>query len=176
MTSMTPEPAPGAAQPTEQSVPNSRVRSDRPGAPAPAAPPRRGTIAWALGFLACLPLPVVGLVVAGVTQLIVGLSQRKHGGLAATNGVRAANWGLTQLCWPALMLVIAIIGIATGEPGSEGGVHLTPVMEAVTMAMLVLFIVVGLLQLIYAVIGTILATRGAEVRLPVIPFLRVPRG
>lgn len=172
---MTPDPAPGVTQPSGQSVTTSHLQHEQPGAPAPAAPPRRGTIAWALGFLAYLPLPMVGLLIAGITQLIVGLAQRKHGGLAATNGVRAANWGLTQLCLPVLVLLAVVIGIVTGEPSPQGGVYFIPAMNVVMVVMAILFFVVALLEAIYAIVGTIQASRGREVRLPVIPFLRTPR-
>lgn len=169
---MTPDPVPGAGRSSAQSVP-----SQHPAASAvPGTPPRSGTVAWAMGFLAYIPIPIVGLIVAGLTQLFVGLAQRKHGGLAATNGVRAANWGLTQLCWPVLMLIVAVISITTGEPSPTGGVYITPVMEGFMVAVAVLFLVVGLLQVIYAIVGTVQASKGREVRLPVIPFLRAPRG
>src|SRR5699024_2172922 len=62
-----------------------------PSAPDPArigAPERTGTVAWALGFLAYFPIPVLGLILAGLVQLTVGLAQRKHGHLAAVNGIR----------------------------------------------------------------------------------------
>lgn len=141
----------------------------------PGVPPRNGTIAWALGFLAYLPVPVLGLIVAAVAQLVVGLGQRKHGGLAAVNGIRAANWGLTQLCWPVLMVIAVLIGVLTGTPGEGGGVHFHPVMEVVAFTMLGLFFVVGLLEAIYAIVGTVVASKGRRVLLPAIPFLRVPR-
>ncbi|MFI8777902.1 hypothetical protein ACIGH6_12570 [Brachybacterium paraconglomeratum] len=142
---------------------------------AAVRPEPRGTIAWALGFLAYVPIPFVNVLVAGITQLVVGLRQRRHGGLAAENGVRAANWGLTQLCWPVLMAVSLAVGALTGEH-SETGVRFAPVMEAVVVAVVILYFVLGLMQLIYAIVGTVQASRGARVGLPVIPFLRRPRG
>jgi uncharacterized Tic20 family protein len=142
---------------------------------APQPAPRHGTVAWALGFLAYIPIPIVGMLVAGITQLIVGLAQRKHGGLAAVNGVRAANWGLMQLCWPVLMVIIVVIGVATGEP-TDTGVVFAPVMNVLAIVMACLFFVIALLEAVYAIVGTVQASRGREVRLPVIPFLRAPRG
>ncbi len=129
-----------------------------------------------MGFLAYIPLPIVSMVIAGVTQLFVGLAQRKHGGLAAANGVRAANWGLTQLSWPVLMVIIMTIGITTGTPNPDGSITFVPVMEILVISMFVLFFVICLLQAIYAIAGTVQATKGREVRFPVIPFLRAPRG
>jgi len=150
-----------------------------PSAPDPArigAPERTGTVAWALGFLAYFPIPVLGLILAGLVQLIVGLAQRKHGHLAAVNGIRAANWGLTQLCWPVLMALTLVIAVLTGSPSPTGdGVRFLPGMETLVFVELGLFFAVGLLQLVYAIVGTVQASRGRRVRLPVIPFLRAPR-
>ena len=150
-----------------------------PGATAPACPPatpRNGTVAWALGFLAYVPIPFVNVLVAGLAQLVVGLRQRRHGGLAAENGVRAANWGLTQLSWPVLMAVALTIAALTGEPSATGdGVRFIPVMTGIVFTLLGLYFVLGLLQLVYAIVGTVQANKGARVRLPVIPFLRGAR-
>jgi len=44
------------------------------------------------------------MIVAGIVMAVVYPSQKRHGGLAAENGRRAANWGLTIV---ALMVVIA---------------------------------------------------------------------
>ncbi|MGP9706296.1 hypothetical protein [Brachybacterium sp. AOP24-D1-21] len=146
-------------------------------APTPPVPARNGTIAWALGFLAYFPIPFVGLVIAGITQLIVGLRQRKHGGLAAVNGVRAANWGLTQLCWPVLMALTMLIAVLTGAPSPTGdGMMFHPVMNVLVFTVLGLFFIVCLLQAVYAIVGTVVASKGRRVGLPVIPFLRAPRG
>jgi len=146
----------------------------RPGQQGPALPSPAAALP-ALGFLAYIPVPFLGLIVAGVVQLVVGLGQRKHGGLAAVNGVRAANWGLTQLCWPVLMVITIVLGVATGSPGESGGVHLTPVMRGVTTTLFGLFFLVCVLEAIYAIVGTVLASKGRRVWLPVIPFLRTPR-
>ncbi|HEX7350246.1 hypothetical protein [Brachybacterium sp.] len=142
---------------------------------APPVPERTGTIAWALGFLAYLPIPFLGLIVAGVTQLIVGLRQRQHGGLAAVNGVRAANWGLTQLCWPVLMVLTIVLGLLTGTPAPSGGVFFSPAMEVLAVTMIGLFFLVSVMEAVYAIVGTVMASKGRRVKLPVIPFLRTPR-
>lgn len=146
-----------------------------PAHPTPAVGPvRHGTVAWALGFLAYVPIPFVNVIVAGVAQLVAGLGQRRHGGLAARNGVRAANWGLTQLLYPGLLLVVVIIAISTGEGAPGEGVTLAPLMEGVLFPVIGLYLLVGVAQLVYAVVGTMQASRGTAVRLPVIPFLRAP--
>lgn len=146
-------------------------------APAePALPQQRGTVAWALGFLAYIPIPMVNVLIVGAVQLVVGLSQREHGGLAAANGVRAANWGLTQLCYPVLLAITVTVGLLTGTPSGTGGVVFHPAMNAVVLTLLGLWFVVGILELVYSIVGTVQAHRGRPVRLPVIPFLRAPRG
>ena len=89
--------------------------------------------------------------------------------------MRAANWGLTQLCWPVLMALSLALGVLTGEPTGDG-VLFHPAMEAVVVTVVILYFVLGLMQLIYAIVGTVQASRGARVGLPVIPFLRRPRG
>lgn len=152
---------------------------DAPGhaAPVQARTESGGTAAWALGFLAYVPIPVANVLVAGIAQLAVGLRHRRHGGLAAENGVRAANWGLTQLCWPALLALSVLLSVLTAEPSSTGdGMQFTPLMAGVMVAMLVLYVVLGLMQLIYAIVGTVQANRGRHVSLPVIPFLRRSQG
>src|SRR5690606_16990569 len=123
-TQQPPNVAAPAAQQTPHAAAPDAAQPPSAGAPAApdAAPPPHGTVAWAMGFLAYIPLPIVSMVIAGVTQLFVGLAQRKHGGLAAANGVRAANWGLTQLSWPVLMVIIMTIGITTGTPNPDGSI------------------------------------------------------
>lgn len=165
-------------QPQNPTVPGPEGAGPLPGGPhaAPGAvAPRNGTIAWALGFLAYLPIPFLGLIVAGLAQLFVGLGQRKHGGLAAVNGVRAANWGLTQLCWPPLMALTILLGVLTGTPG-EGGVQFPAPVMVLVFVMLGLFVLLCVLEAVYAIIGTIQASKGRQVRLPAIPFFRAPRG
>ena len=174
-------PAPDGTAPRDSAAPQGPAAPWGSAAPmsaaAPPGPPRNGTIAWALGFLAYIPVPFLGLVVAGITQLVVGLGQRKHGGLAAVNGVRAANWGLTQLCWPLLLAISMTIGVLTGSPSPSGGggIVFTPVMNGVVFTVLGLYFLVAVMEVVYAIVGTVKASKGLEVRLPVIPFLRAPR-
>ena len=136
---------------------------------------RTGTIAWGLGFLAYIPIPIGNVLVTGITQLVVGLRQRRYGGVAAANGVRAANWGLTQLCHPVLLAVAMVIGVLTGTPSDTGGYTMQPWAEAIVFTILGLWFVLGVLQLIYALVGTSVAGKGNRVRLPVIPFIRLRR-
>lgn len=178
MSPMPPAIDPASSAPGPTGPDDAPARQVPPGpAPTPAVPARNGTIAWALGFLAYFPIPFVGLLIAGITQLVVGLRQRRYGGLAAVNGVRAANWGLTQLCWPVLMAFTMLIAVLTGSPSSSGdGMMFRPVMNVLVFTVLGLFFVVSLLEAVYAIVGTVMASKGRRVRLPVIPFLRTPRG
>lgn len=148
------------------------------GAPVgrPAPPEPRGTAAWALGFLAYIPIPFVNMLVSGAVQLFVGLAQRKHGGLAAVNGVRAANWGLIQLCYLGLFLVTAVLYGLTGDRGLDPGLTPHNVAMVAFIGVTVLYFVLALMQLIYSIVGTVQAAKGQEVRLPVIPFVRARRG
>lgn len=146
------------------------------GPAAPGQPARHGTIAWALGFLAYIPVPFLGLIVAGIVQLVVGLRQRRYGGLAAVNGVRAANWGLTQLCWPVLMALAMTLGFMTGSPSPSGGVYFTPVAETLLFTVIGLYFLVAVMEAVYAIVGTVMASKGKRVPLPAIPFVRAPRG
>ena len=75
----------------------------------PAPGPGRGTIAWAMGLAVLMCLPFVGSVLASVLMITVGLSLRSKGGLAARNGVHAANWGLTYL-----VLTVVLVGTHFG--------------------------------------------------------------
>lgn len=69
---------------------------------APATP--RGAVSYGLGFLAYLPAPFFSMIIAGLVMAAVYPSQKRHGGIAAENGRRAANWGLTIV---GLMILIA---------------------------------------------------------------------
>lgn len=146
-------------------------------APAPAAvqPQHNGTAAWALGFLSYLPIPFFNFLITGLVQFFVGRSQIKHGGVAAENGRRAANWGLTQVTWFVLLLVSVsplFIGyLVTGDESYE-----PPTWMAVpAMAMVGIYFVLGILSLVYSVAGTVIAAQGRAARLPAIPFLRAKR-
>lgn len=144
----------------------------------PYRPQRNGTIAWALGFLAYIPFPIVNFIVTSLVQLFVGLAQRKHGGLAAKNGVRASNWGLTQLvillAWiVAVILVDTLLDWPAKDPyGSttDGTAH-DGVLALLGFALLAF----GILVLVYTIAGTVRAAKGKDVGLVVIPFIRTPQ-
>lgn len=128
----------------------------------------KGTVAWAIGFLAYLPIPFFGNVISAVVQLLVGLAQRKHGILAAANGTRAANWALSQL------IVLAVLfALAVGSIVLEDGGDVAQQWSAVSiMAMGLGYVAFGVALLVYAIVGTVQASGGRLVSLPVLPLLR----
>lgn len=140
-----------------------------PGAPVPgafASAPRTGAIAWGLGFLVFVPFPIVGLLATVITVVVVGLGQRKHGGVAAANGVNAANWALTFFLLMCVGAAVNLVALITAETGSRGipplGVLGSLVMVAAAIANLVILIV-----------GAVKANRGEVYRGLGIPFFRV---
>lgn len=72
--------------------------------PAVASARPTGALAYGLGFLAFLSVPIVAVMIAGLVMVAVFPAHKKKGGLAAENARRAANWGLTIV---ALMVLIA---------------------------------------------------------------------
>ena len=72
--------------------------------PPPPAPSTAGALAWGLGLLVFVCVPIVSSVIASVTMAIVGRSQRHREPLVAENGRRAANWGLTYLLLTVLLV------------------------------------------------------------------------
>lgn len=63
--------------------------------PAHQPPSGNGGWAWLCGLIVVLCIPFVSSLAASALMMAVGLAQRGKGELAADNGVRAANWGLT---------------------------------------------------------------------------------
>ncbi|MFX4272076.1 DUF4870 domain-containing protein [Propionibacteriaceae bacterium Y1685] len=145
-----------------------------PQAPGQVPPQRTGRVAWVVGFLTYIPIPFVHLVVAAVTMLVVGLLQRKHGGIAARNGTRAANFGLTLLLVPLIIGAAMAIGIATGTPTSDG-VRMQPWADGMMFGAITIYLVMSLVSGIYAIAGTVWSGKGEEARLPAVPFIRAPR-
>ena len=83
------------------------------------AVPRKGTLGYGLGFLAYIPIPFVGMLVAAIAMAGVYSAARKQGGVAAENARRAANWGLTVLAVMALLVVsfIVLLNVFNGSTG-----------------------------------------------------------
>ncbi|MFC0198518.1 DUF4870 domain-containing protein, partial [Microbacterium arthrosphaerae] len=92
---------PGYAVPASQAgyaVPASQPGYAPPAAyPAPYAKPATGSVAWGLGFLAFIPIPVVSMIIAGIAMASAYGAQRRNGPVAEGNARNAANWGLTVI-------------------------------------------------------------------------------
>lgn len=124
----------------------------------PAVSPSSGTVAWAMGFLAFLPIPFFGSIVTGIVMALVGSAQRSKGETARRNGVRAANWGLTYLLLTVVLIGGAFVTVLIATGGQEGQVP--------AGASALIFALIGLwafpLQLAHLIItitGTVRASR-----------------
>lgn len=125
--------------------------------------PFAGTSAWASGFFACIPIPLLSSIVVGIIMLVVSLSQRKKGGVAAQNGVNAANWGVLQLAIPLLFFATMTVGLLTGEK-TETGVRMHGGMKAALLAIGILWLLTSVVHLVVTIIGTIKARNGETFR------------
>lgn len=66
--------------------------------------PANGAVAWALGLLVFAFFPLLSSLVGGGAMIVAGRLQRTNGPLAAENGRRAANWGLTYVLATVVLL------------------------------------------------------------------------
>jgi uncharacterized Tic20 family protein len=127
----------------------------------PVRRPPTGALAWGLGLLGLLFLPFANLVVSGVVMVAVGLAQSRSGGLARVNGRRAANWGLTVLLILAPCIALWITALTIRAEGFfPWGISV------------IVWGVLGIANLVAAIVGLVQANAGGEVRFPAIPFLR----
>ena len=87
----------------------------------PAPRPATGALPWFLGLLVLVCVPFVSSVVASLVMYYVGRAQAGNGPLAAENGRRAANWGLTYFVLTIVLVVtqFALVFLVTGGEGSE---------------------------------------------------------
>ena len=131
-----------------------------PAPPLPVRPPS-GALAWGLGLLGLVFLPFANLLVSGIVMVAVGLSQSRAGGLARVNGRRAANWGLTVLVILVPCMALWITALTIRAQGFfPWGISV------------IVWIVLGIVNLVAAIIGMVQANGGREVRFPAIPFFR----
>ncbi|GAA3889043.1 hypothetical protein GCM10022381_33580 [Leifsonia kafniensis] len=117
----------------------------------PLAVPRKGTLGYGLGFLAYVPIPFVGMLVAGIAMAAVYPAAKKQGGVAAENARRAANWGLTVVA-TLVVLVLAVIVLANVFSGVKGFFPIgTPVVG---------FFVLAIVHVIVCIMGLVIGNRG----------------
>jgi uncharacterized Tic20 family protein len=163
------QPPASAQQPYGQPGPAVQPYGQHPYGQQPDAgypqPRATGGAAWGLGFLSFIPIPLIGLLACVGVMVGVGLSQRKHGGVAAENGRNAANWALTLLIGAVVAIALGILSIALVPPGSEDPMWLGVVAGLLLMAL-------GITHLVTIILGLVKSGRGQVHRAPAIPFFR----
>jgi uncharacterized Tic20 family protein len=133
--------------------------------PAYVAPTPTGALSWGLGFLAFIPIPYVGFVVTGIVMAAVYPGQRQKSALAAENGRRAANWGLTLIAVLAAMVLLAVM-LSFAFRGNR---DLAPFASAP----FVIYLILGVVHLVTIIRGLLAANRGQVLDVPLaIPFFR----
>ena len=137
----------------------------------PSKPPA-GAVAWGMGFLAFIPIPVVGSLVTAVVMMAVGNGQKGKGELARRNGVAAANWGFTYLAATIVLVGGAVLTLVLSTGGAGGPVPQWASATAFTLLAVWLFplqiahLVVTIMGVVKASSGTVFANRVA------LPLLR----
>jgi uncharacterized Tic20 family protein len=119
-------------------------------APA-AALPATGTASYGFGFLAYIPIPVVSLLVAAIVMIALRPGAILKGGVAAENGRRAANWGLTILT-VYVVIVVAEVVLGISFAGSHGFFPIG--------APVLLYLALCVAHLVVVIAGTVSANRG----------------
>ena len=128
----------------------------------PVKPPA-GALAWGLGFLAYIPIPYIGIIIAGIVMACVYGSQSRKGPIAEANARNAANWGLTV----ALLTVVCfLIGLIAGAGLGNDGAWIAGLMA-------IIWIAACITHLVLIIRGLVRAGRGAVLTVPfAIPFIR----
>lgn len=125
-----------------------------------------GRKSWALGFLAYIPVPFIGILVAGIVMAAVYPSTKRKGIPLATENARiAANWGLTMFS-VVVLLGLYVLTLAVGFPETKTA-GFFPIGFAV-----IGYFVLAIAHVIVTIAGTVIS--GTRVfRNPLsIPFLR----
>lgn len=141
-----------------------------PAQPYPPLAPRSGSFYWWLLAVAYIPIPMVSTLAAVIAQVIArGKAKRSGLEIVEANSRNALNWSLTWLTSVVVLYVTAIVLVnATGNPPP-------PWVNTVIFSLIGLYLVGGVVTLIWMIIG---GTQGKErvVRCPLaIPFVRAPR-
>lgn len=146
--------------------------TDEPAGTAAAPASRRsetGQGSWGAGFLALVPIPVVGLVLAAVAMLASYRAIYKRvNTVAARNARNAANWGLTVLTVLVALCVWVVVNFAVhGDDPDPPWAPLLPLAAGVALFVVHIVVTIG---------GTVIAARGRVFGSWVaIPYLRVVR-
>lgn len=177
-----PQPDPGAGQPPAQ------PRYEQPQYPQPQyQPPQQyqsahqhqqppqhqpltagSGLPWGLGFLAYIPIPFFGQIVAGLVMAVVGSRRRSTPGIVGEQGRHAANWGYTYATLTVLCVVVAV-GLGTVSNASP---ELRSMATAGAMTTLGIWAIgVNVAHLVCCIIGLVRAAKGRVFRCPIaIPF------
>lgn len=127
-------------------------------------PGQKGTAAWALGFLAYVPIPVVAQIMTGLIMAGVYPIHKKRGPIAHANARNAANWGLTYSILTVVFfgISIAFAAILTngGSTTASGETAILPIFP------LALWALMTVLHVIVTITGTVKASRGTVFRFP----------
>ena len=107
-------------------------------------------------------------------MLAVGLAQRKKGGLAAQNGVNAANWALILIATPVLFFATMIIGLLTGEP-TDTGVRMNSGIGVALPVIGIMYVLLMVGHLVVTVLGIVKGLRGQVFRAPAPPVFTAPQ-
>ena len=168
-----PPPPPGYAAPPPPQ-PGYAASAAQPGY-APPAPgyaypnaytgPATGSVAWGLGFLAFIPIPVLSMIGAGIVMASVYGSQRRNGPVAEGNARNAANWGLTVIVVTIVSFGLTVLLAALFGGSSRGFFPIgTPIL---------LYLAVCVAHLVVIIVGLSRAGKGQVFENPIaIPFIR----
>ncbi|MEO6533534.1 MAG: hypothetical protein ABIO06_08155 [Pseudolysinimonas sp.] len=130
-----------------------------------SGPAPTGRTSWALGFLAWIPVPFLGMIVAAVAMVAVYPSvKRKQVPAAAENARRAANWGLTLLT-VLVACGIYVLVLALAFPETHQGFF--PIGLAV-----IVFAALSVVHAVVTIAGTVIAGKRVFRNRLAIPYLR----
>ncbi|WP_062070110.1 DUF4870 domain-containing protein [Demequina sediminicola] len=134
--------------------------------PAPAT----GRYAWALGFLASIPIPYAGLLIGAIAMIAAYPSaRRKVSQVCVDNARHAANWGLTILTVAVVCVIYGFIAVAVYPDDAERGFFPLGII-------VVVYFLLALAHLIVVVGGTLTAGKGKVFNPRIaIPYLRAPK-
>ena len=129
-----------------------------------ASPDSTATSSYRFGYLIFIPLPFVSTIAAGAAIVALYPRYRRAGGIAAENGRRAANWGLTVLA--AMLIVTPFVGTAAKVASEQRSAWLVWVLVSA-------YLLVSAAHIAVVMFGRAFARQGRVFENPLaIPFIR----